>query len=97
LISSSSIVHRQKETLMTEGSMPHVERPKPSRQEGEQEHLREDAGITQEGLGPPGEAPEHLEEDAGQSGQAERKEYDRGLDLIDKVKDKLRGSQARDR
>ncbi len=72
---------------MTEGSMPPVERPKPRGQEGEQEHLREDAGMTQEGLVSGQEPAEHLQEDAGGS---ERKEDDKGL--IDKAKDKLKGS-----
>jgi hypothetical protein len=74
---------------VTEGDMPPPERPKPRRQEGEQEHLREDAGMTNEGLGPGVEPEEHLKEDAGQD-QAERKEDDKGL--IDKAKDKLKGS-----
>jgi hypothetical protein len=73
---------------VTEADMPPPERPKPRRQEGEQEHLREDAGTTQGGLGP-GVEPEHPEEDAG-TNQAERKEGDKGL--IDKAKDKLKGS-----
>ncbi len=72
---------------MTEADMPPPERPKPRRQEGEQEHLREDAGMTQEGLGSGQEPAEHLQEDAGES---ERKENDKGL--IDKAKDKLKGS-----
>ena len=72
---------------MTEADMPPPERPKPRRQEGEQEHLREDAGMTQEGLGSGQEPAERLREDAGGS---ERKEDDKGL--IDKAKDKLKGS-----
>jgi hypothetical protein len=79
----------RKETFMTEGDMPPPERPKPRRQEGEQEHLREDAGTTQGGLGPGVEPSDHLKEDAGRD-QAERKEDDKGL--IDKAKDKLKGS-----
>ncbi len=67
--------------------MPPPERPKPRCQEGEQEHLREDAGITKEGLG--GEPAEHLGEDVGQD-RAERKEGDKSL--IDKARDKLTGS-----
>ncbi len=89
MVSSSSAVHRRKEAFVTEGSMPPVERPKPRRQEGEQEHLREDAGMTQEGLAQGGEPEEHLEGGAG-PGQAEREEDDRGL--IDKARDKLKGS-----
>jgi hypothetical protein len=73
---------------VTEADMPPPERPKPRRQEGEQEHLREDAGTTQGGLGP-GVEPEHPEEGAG-TDQAERREGDKGL--IDKAKDKLKGS-----
>ncbi len=74
---------------MTEGSMPPVERPKPRRQEGEQEHLREDAGVTQEGLVAGQEPAEHPREDTGQPDQAEREEDDQGL--IDEAKDKLTG------
>lgn len=74
---------------MTEGSMPPVERPKPRRQEGEQEHLREDAGMTQEGLVAGQEPAEHLREDAGQPDQAEREDDDKGF--LDKAKDKLTG------
>ena len=47
--------------------MPPPERPGPRRQEGEQDHLREDAGMTQEGLASGQEPPEHLQEDAGES------------------------------
>ncbi len=65
---------------MTEGSMPPAERPKTNRQEGEQEHLREDAGLAQGSLAEP---TEHLREDPGQAGEQE----DEGL--IDK--DKLQG------
>jgi hypothetical protein len=79
----------RKEMFVAEGDMPPPERPKPRRQEGEQEHLREDAGTTQGGLGPGVEPSEHLKEDAGRD-QAERKEDDKGL--IDKAKDKLKGS-----
>ena len=75
---------------MTEESMPPAERPKPRRQEGEQEHLREDAGVTQEGLGLGEEPAEHLREDTGHSEEAGRKSDDKGL--IDKAKDKLKGS-----
>jgi hypothetical protein len=69
--------------------MPPPERPKPRRQEGEQAHLQEDAGTTNEGLRPGVEPAEHLKEDAGQD-RAEREEGDKGL--IDKAKDKLKGS-----
>jgi hypothetical protein len=34
-----------KEALVTEGSMPPAERPTKSHSAGEQEHLREDAGM----------------------------------------------------
>lgn len=69
--------------------MPPPERPKSGRQEGEQAHLREDAGMTE---GPPeGDEPaEHLREDAGRPGtEPEHKESDKGL--LDKAKDKLSG------
>ncbi len=72
---------------MTEGSMPPAERPKSNRQEGEQDHLREDAGLAEGSLaddGPTG----HLNEDAGHAGgQAEQE--DKGL--LDKAKDTLQG------
>ena len=72
---------------MTEGSMPPAERPRTNRQEGEQEHLREDAGLA-EGSVAGDEPKEHLQEDAGQAvDRAERE--DKGL--IDKAKDKLHG------
>jgi len=71
---------------VTEADMPPPERPKPRRQEGEQEHLREDGGITKEGLG--GEPAEHLGEAGGQK-SAERKEEDKSL--TDKARDKLAG------
>jgi hypothetical protein len=74
---------------VTEADMPPPERPRPRRQEGEQEHLREDAGLTNEGLGPGVEPAEHLKEDAGQD-EAGRKESDKSL--IDKAKDRLKGS-----
>ncbi len=60
---------------MTEGSMPPAERPQTNRQEGEQEHLREDAGLA-EGSVADDEQKGHLQEDKG---------------LIDKAKDKLQG------
>ncbi len=63
-----------------------MERPRPRRQEGEQEHLRQDGGISQEGLGAGQEPAEHLQEDTGGS---ERKEDDKGL--VDKARDKLTG------
>jgi hypothetical protein len=69
--------------------MPPPEKPKPRRQEGEQEHLREDAGTTRGGLGPGVEPAEHLKEDATQE-QAQPREEGKGL--IDKAKDKLKGS-----
>ncbi len=74
---------------MTEGSMPPVERPGSRRQEGEQDHLREDAGVTQEGLVEGQEPAQPLREDAGQLDQAERKDDDKGL--LDKARDKLTG------
>ncbi len=74
---------------MTEGSIPPVERPGSRRQEGEQDHLREDAGVTQEGLIEGQEPAQPLREDAGQPDQAERKDDDKGL--IDKARDKLSG------
>jgi hypothetical protein len=83
------VVHRRKETTVTEGDMPPPERPKPRRQEGEQEHLREDAGTTQGGLRPGVESAEHLKEDAGRD-QMEPNEEDKSL--IDKAKEKLAGS-----
>ena len=83
------VVHRRKEMFVTEGDMPPPERPKPRRQEGEQEHLREDAGTTQGGMAPGVEPAEHLKEDEGQD-QAGRSEEDRSL--IDKAKDRLKGS-----
>ena len=72
---------------MTEGSMPPAERPRTNRQEGEQDHLREDAGLAEGSLA--GDEPaEHLREDTGQAGgQAEQE--DKGL--LDKAKDKLQG------
>jgi hypothetical protein len=75
------VVRGRKETYVTEGDMPPPERPRPRRQEGEQEHLREDAGMTNEGVGPGVEPAE----------QAERREED-DKNLIDKAKDKLKGS-----
>jgi hypothetical protein len=74
------VVRGRKERFVTERDMPPPERPGPRRQEGEQEHLREDAGMTNEGLGPGVEPAE----------QAEQREDDKSL--IDKVKDKLQGS-----
>jgi hypothetical protein len=83
------VVHRWKETFVTEADMPPPERPKPRRQEGEQEHLREDAGTTQGGLGPGVESAEDLEEDTGQDKAGGREE---GRNLIDKARDRLKGS-----
>jgi hypothetical protein len=88
IVLEQRVVHGRKERFVTEGDMPPPERPKPRRQEGEQDHLREDAGTTKGGLEPGVEPAEHLKEDAGRD-QAERKE-DEGL--IDKAKDKLKGS-----
>ncbi len=85
IVIEQRVVHRQKETFVTEGDMPPPERPKPRRQEGEQDHLREDAGTTQGGLAP-GVEPEHEDEDAG----AEHREEEKSL--IDKAKDRLKGS-----
>ena len=68
---------------MSEGSMPPAERPTKSGGEGEQEHLREDAGMTHEAA--TGEEPaEHLRKDAGRPEPQE----DKGL--IDKAKDRLK-------
>ena len=74
---------------MTEGSMPPAERPGSRRQEGEQDHLREDAGVTQEGLIEGQEPAQPMREDAVQPDQAERQDDDKGL--IDKARDKLTG------
>jgi hypothetical protein len=78
---------------VTEADMPPPEKPTRSRREGEQEHLREDAGLAQEGMTqgvrPGTESEEHLREDAGQLGQEEREEDKRSL--VDKAKDKLTG------
>ena len=68
---------------MTEGSMPPAERPRTNRQEGEQDHLREDAGLAEGSLADD-EPTEHLREDTGQAQQE-----DKGL--VDKAKDKLQG------
>ncbi len=73
---------------MTEANMPPPERPKRTRRYGEQEHLREDAGMEQgpeQGVEP----AEHLREDAGSSDLAEQEEADKGL--VEKAKDKLTG------
>lgn len=70
--------------------MPPAEKSNSRRQEGEQEHLREDAGVTQQGLGFGKEPAEHLREDTGHSEEAGRKSDDKGL--IEKTKDKLKGS-----
>jgi hypothetical protein len=88
IVLKQRVVRGRKETFVTEGDMPPPERPKPRRQEGEQDHLREDAGTTKGGLGPGVEPAEHLKEDAGRD-QEERKEDE---SLIDKAKDKLKGS-----
>ena len=53
---------------MTEGSMPPAERPKSKRQEGEQDHLREDAGLAEESLASDESTEQHLREDTGQAG-----------------------------
>jgi hypothetical protein len=47
---------------MTEGSMPPAERPKSNRQEGEQDHLQEDAGLAEGSLAgdEPREPTRHL-------------------------------------
>ncbi len=69
---------------MTEGSMPPAERPKTNRQEGEQDRLREDAGLAEGSLADD-EPTEHLHEDSGQSGDQAQQE-DKGL--VDKARDK---------
>ncbi len=74
---------------MTERDMPPPERPGSRRQEGEQTHLREDAGMTEGPLEGDGSA-EHVREDAGRPGvEPEYEEDDKGL--LDKAKDKLTG------
>ena len=75
------------EVSMTEGSMPPVERPKRSRREGEQEHLREDGGLARGSMAG-AEPTEHLQEDTGLA-EDRATEEDKGL--IDKAKDKLKG------
>ena len=67
--------------------MPPAERPGTNRQEGEQEHLREDAGLAEGSLA--GDEPtQHPREDTEQvGGQAGRD--DGGF--IDKAKDRLQG------
>jgi hypothetical protein len=73
--------------LMTERSMPPAERPKTNRQEGKQDHLREDAGLAEGSLA--GDEPtEHLHEDTGHAGGQAQQE-DKGL--LDKAKDKPQG------
>ena len=89
IVLEQRVVHGRKETFVTEGDMPPPERPKPRRQEGEQDHLREDAGVTQEGLVEGKEPAQPLREDAGQPDRAERKDQDKGL--LDKARDKLTG------
>ena len=74
---------------MTEGSMPPVERPGSRRQEGEQDHLREDAGMTREGLAEGKEPAQHLQKDVGEPDRSEREDDERGL--LDKARDKLTG------
>ena len=71
---------------MTEADVPPPERPKPGRQESEQQYLREDVGMTQEGLGSDQKPAEHLPEDAVEQ---EREVDDKSL--IDKAKDRLSG------
>ena len=73
---------------MTEGSMPPAERPKPNRQEGEQDHLREDAGLAEGSLASDESTEQHLREDTGQAGGQAQQE-DKGL--LDKARDKLQG------
>ena len=73
-----------KEAPVTERDMPPAERPTRSHREGEQEHLREDVGMTREAM--TGEEPAgHLRKDAG---QPERQGEEKGL--IDKAKDRLK-------
>jgi hypothetical protein len=78
----------REEIFVTEADMPPPERPKPRHQEGEQEHLREDAGLA-DGPGEGAEPAEHLREDAGQ--QASRREQVKDKGLLEKVKDRLMG------
>ena len=68
--------------------MPPAERPKTNRQEGEQDHLREDAGLAEGSLADD-EPTEHLHEETGDAGGQAEQEEDKGL--IDKAKDKLQG------
>ena len=77
------------EAFVTEGSMPPVEKPGSRRQEGEQDHLKEDAGMTREGLAEGQEPAQPMREDAGQPDQAERDDDDRSL--LDKARGKLTG------
>ena len=72
---------------MTEGSMPPAERPTTNRQEGEQDHLQEDAGLAEGSLADD-EPKERLREDPGGAGGQAQQE-DKGL--LDKAKDKLQG------
>ncbi len=69
---------------MTERDMPPPERPKKRHQEGEQEHLREDAGVE-------GGLLEDQEQVVGSRKDAGRTEAgsDRGKSLLKKIKDKL--------
>jgi hypothetical protein len=84
---------RREEVSVTEADMPPPERPRRSHREGEQEHLREDAGMAQEGvtqgLGPGIEPAEHLREDTGRADREEREEDRKSL--VEKAKDKLTG------
>jgi len=79
---------KAKEALMTEGSMPPAQRITKSHSAGEQEHLREDAGM-ESGLAQGQEPDEHLRERIGVPGGAERKDDDKSL--IDKAREKLTG------
>jgi hypothetical protein len=76
---------------VTEADMPPAERPKRSHREGEQENLREDTGMTQEGmaqgLGPGTEPAEHQGENAKRADRDEREE--RKKSLVEKAKDTL--------
>jgi hypothetical protein len=74
---------------VTDDDMPPPERPRPTRQHGQQEHLREDVGRA-EGPVQGAASAEHLKEDTGQLDQTEHVEDDKGL--IDKNKDKPKGS-----
>ena len=79
----------EKEIFVTEADMPPPERPRRSHREGEQEHLREDAGMAQEGTTQGLKPAEHLGEDTGRADREELEEDRKSL--VEKAKDKLTG------